>query len=110
MPLSAFGCNYDATSPTSGNYAEPDHSSWVYHPGSICQDGDNNPSTPNFWGTNENLVWYTFTHTTTSDFNIAVDNLNCNGGGNTAQLGVFTNSGTPQNPTCDLSTETGMGC
>lgn len=112
MPLSQLGCNYGATAPTSGPYAEPDNAAWTApaHPGGVCQDGDSNPATSTIWGSNENLVWYTFTQLATSDFNIAVDNMNCTGGAGTAQLGVYTNSGGAASPTCDLATETGMGC
>lgn len=122
MPLGNTGCNYQATAPTSGTYAEPDLSTWTAgaHPdlnpascsgtNCICQDGDNNPATNTVWTTMENLVWYTFTQATTGPFDVTVLNMTCSGGANTAQLGVFTNSGTAQSPTCDLATETGMGC
>ncbi len=120
MPLSDRGCNYQATSPSSGTYAEPDLSTWtdLAHPdlnpngcaSCICQDGDNNAATNTVWSSNENLVWYTFTQASTGPFDITVQNMSCLGGANTAQLGVFTNSGTAQSPSCDLSTETGMGC
>lgn len=120
MPVSNIGCNYQATSPTTGPYAEPDLTTWtdLAHPdlnpntcsSCICQDGDNDPSTNTVWSSNENLVWYTFTQDQSGPFDITVLNMTCVGGANTAQLGVFTNSGTPQSPTCDLSTETGMGC
>lgn len=111
LPLSGYGCNYQATSPTSGLYAEPDLSSWTSsaHPGGFCQDGDMDPATNTIWSSNENMVWYTYTHGG-GDFNLAVDNMSCSGGAATAQIGVFTNSGGPDNPTCDLSTETGYGC
>lgn len=120
MPVSAIGCNYEATSPTSGTYAEPDLPSWTdqAHPdlnpltcsSCICQDGDNNPSTNTVWSSNENMVWYTFNQDANGPFDITVLNMNCIGGANTAQIGIFTNSGTAQNPNCDLSAETGMGC
>ncbi len=111
MPLSGFGCNYQATSPTSGTYAEPDLPSWTAsaHPGGMCQDGDSNPLTNTTWASNENMVWYTYTHSG-GDFNLAVDNMSCSGGAATAQIGVFSNSGTPTNPSCDLASETGYGC
>ncbi|MCH2044970.1 MAG: T9SS type A sorting domain-containing protein [Saprospiraceae bacterium] len=112
LPLGPQGCNYQATSLDNGPYAEPDIASWVSgaHPGGVCQDGDSDPSTGTFWGTMDNMVWHTFTQSTTEDFSIAVTNMTCVGGGATAQLAVFTNNGTPQSPTCDLATETGMGC
>ncbi len=111
LPLGPLGCNYQATSPDAGTYAEPDASNWTAgaHPGGICQDGDGNPSTNTIWNSNENMVWYTFSHPG-GPFNVAVDNMNCVGGAATAQLGVFSNSGTAQNPSCDLGAETGYGC
>jgi len=111
VPLSGFGCNYQATSPSSGTYAEPDLPSWTAaaHPGGLCQDGDSNPLTNTVWASNENMVWYTYTHSG-GDFNLAIDNMNCSGGAETAQIGVFSNSGTPSNPSCDLASETGYGC
>ncbi len=110
LPLGATGCNYQATSPTSGAYAEPDNSSWTSgaHPGG-CQDGDSDPATNTIWASNENMVWYSYTHSG-GDFNLAIDNMSCTGGAATAQVGIFTNSGTPDNVTCDLATETGWGC
>ena len=57
--------------------------------GGICQDGDANSATSRVWATNENLVWYTFTHSTTSDFNLAVDNMTCTGGAGTAQTELY---------------------
>jgi len=111
MPLSALGCNYQATSDASGPYAEPDISSWTAgaHPGGLCQDGDSDPGTNTVWSSNENMVWYTFDHTG-GPFNIAVDNMLCTGGAAAAQLGVFSNSGTAASPSCDLASETGYGC
>ena len=111
LPLSGLGCNYEATSPPSGLYAEPDIGSWTAaaHPGGTCQDGDMDPGTNTIWSSNENMVWYTYTHAG-GDFNLAVDNMNCSGGANTAQIGVFSNSGTPTNPSCDLGAEAGFGC
>lgn len=111
LPLSGYGCNYGATSPTSGLYSEPDIGSWTSaaHPGGFCQDGDMDPLTNTIWSSNENLVWYTYTHAG-GDFDLAIDNMSCIGGAASAQVGVFTNSGGPDNPTCDLSTETGYGC
>ena len=119
MPLGTTGCNYQGTSPTSGPYAEPDIATWVQtaHPDlnpltcidCICQDGDSNPLTNTVWLSNENMVWYTFTHAG-GPFNVAVDNMSCSGVAATAQIGVFSNSGTPTSPTCNLATETGYGC
>lgn len=111
LPLSGTGCNYSATSPASGLYAEPDLASWTSgaHPGGVCQDGDMNPATNTIWSSNENMVWYTYTHAG-GDFNLAIDNMNCSGGAATAQIGIFSNSGTPEDPTCDLAGETGFGC
>ena len=111
LSLNGQGCNYGATSPTSGSYAEPDLASWTAaaHPGGVCQDGDSDPMTNTLWSSNENLVWYTYTHAG-GDFNLAIDNMNCTGGAATAQLGVFSNSGTPSSPSCDLASETGYGC
>jgi hypothetical protein len=111
QPLSGVGCNYQATSLTSGPYAEPDIASWTAgaHPGGVCQDGDSNPATNTIWASNENMVWYTYTHSG-GDFNLAIDNMNCTGGAATAQIGVFSNSGTPASPSCDLASETGYGC
>ena len=111
LPLGPTGCNYEATSPSSGTYAEPDLPSWTAsaHPGGTCQDGDMNPATNTIWASNENMVWYTYTHAG-GDFNLAIDNMSCTGGAATAQIGVFSNSSTPEDPTCDLSTETGYGC
>lgn len=122
IPLGNTGCNYQATAPDTGPYAEPDIASWTaaahpdLNPAScpgadcICQDGDNNSSTNTVWSSMENLVWYTFTQTAAGPFDVTVLGMTCTGGANTAQLAVFTNSGTAQNPTCDLATETGMGC
>lgn len=111
LPLSGFGCNYEATSPSSGAYAEPDLASWTSaaHPGGACQDGDMNPATNTIWSSNENMVWYTYTHAG-GDFDLAVDNMSCSGGAATAQIGVFSNSGTATDPSCDLSSEAGYGC
>lgn len=110
IPLGATGCNYQATSPSSGTYAEPDLSSWTSgaHPGG-CQDGDSDPTTNTIWSSNENMVWYSYTHPG-GDFDLAIDNMVCTGGAATAQIGIFTNSGTPTDVTCDLATETGWGC
>ena len=107
MPLEGYGCNYQAT-----NYNEPSNSAWTAgaHPGGTCQDGDRNSSTNTVWSSNENLVWYTYTHTATGRFSVAVDDMSCTGGAASAQLGLFRNLGTEQNPTCDLSTTQGMGC
>jgi len=112
LPLSGLGCNYGATSPSSGLFAEPSINLWtaLAHPGGVCQNGDNNPLTNTIWASNENLVWYTYTQPTTGPFSIAVDNMACSGGAGSAQLGLFRNLGTPASPTCDLSTTTGMGC
>ena len=111
LPLSGTGCNYSATSPSSGLYAEPDLALWtaLAHPGGACQDGDMDPLTNTVWSSNENMVWYTYTHAG-GDFNLAIDNMSCTGGAATAQVGVFSNSGTPEDPTCDLAGETGYGC
>jgi hypothetical protein len=119
LPLGPTGCNYQATSPTSGTYAEPDLPSWTdqAHPdlnpavcsSCICQDGDGDPGTNTVWASNENMVWYTFNHPG-GEFNVAVDNMSCVGGASTAQLGVFSNSGTAQDPSCNLAAETGYGC
>jgi hypothetical protein len=112
MPLTGTGCNYQATSPDAGTYAEPDLTSWTSaaHPGGICQDGDNNPATNTVWASNENLVWYTYTHAAAGPFSIAVDNMLCTGGAASAQLGLFRNLGTTASPTCNLATTTGVGC
>ena len=107
MPLEGYGCNYQAT-----NYNEPSNAAWTAgaHPGGACQDGDRNSSTNTVWSSNENLVWYTYTHPATGRFSVAVDDMSCTGGAASAQLGLFRNLGTEQNPTCDLSTTQGMGC
>ena len=100
LPLSGFGCNYGASSPTSGLYPEPDIASWVetgqadLNPltcaSCICQDGDLNPVTNTVWLSNENLVWYEFTTTVTETFNLAVTDMICSGGAATAQMGVWS--------------------
>lgn len=107
MPLEGYGCNYQAT-----DFNEPDLPSWTAaaHPGGVCQDGDHNPATNTVWSSNENMVWFTYTHDNTGPFSIAVDDMACTGGAASAQLGLFRNLGTPENPTCDLATTQGMGC
>lgn len=100
LPLTGFGCNYGATSPTTGLYPEPDIASWVQtgqadlNPltcaNCICQDGDSNPLTNTVWLSNENLVWYEFSTTTTEDFNLAITDMNCTGGAATVQMGVWS--------------------
>lgn len=100
LPLSGLGCNYGATSPPTGLYAEPDIASWVQtgqadlNPltcaSCICQDGDSNPLTNTVWLSNENLVWYEFTTTATEDFNLAVTDMVCSGGAATVQMGVWS--------------------
>lgn len=112
MPLTGVGCNYGATSPSSGLFSEPSINLWtaLAHPGGLCQDGDHNILTNTIWASNENLVWYTYTQPTTGPFSIAVDNMACSGGAGSAQLGLFRNLGTPASPTCNLATTSGMGC
>lgn len=112
MPLEGNGCNYQATSDDTGPYAEPDLGSWTAaaHPGGACQDGDHNAATNTVWSSNENMVWYTYTHPATGPFSIAVDNMSCSGGAASAQLGLFRNMNSTASPTCDLATTTGMGC
>ena len=100
LPLTGFGCNYGATSPATGLYAEPDIGSWVQTGQAdlnpltcatcICQDGDSNPATNTVWLSNENLVWYEFSTTVMEDFNLAVTDMSCTGGAATVQMGVWS--------------------
>lgn len=109
LPLEGIGCNYEATSPKSGPYAEPDAWGARAHTGTDFCDAPNNQQ---LWATNENTVWYTFNHPATGQLDLTISNINCQGLGisPTLQMGVFSNAGGPQNPTCDLSTETAYGC
>lgn len=109
LPLEGIGCNYEATSPKNGPYAEPNAWGARAHTGTDFCDAPNNQQ---LWATNENTVWYTFNHAATGQLDLTIRNINCQGLGitPTLQMGVFSNAGGPNNPTCDLSTETAFGC
>ncbi len=109
LPLNGIGCNYEATAPKTGDYPEPDTWTAQAHTGTSYCDP---PTNSQLWVTNENTVWYTFEHPAAGPLNINIRNITCTGAGitPTMQMGVFSNAGGPNNPTCDLSLETGYGC
>ncbi|MGB1206191.1 MAG: T9SS type A sorting domain-containing protein [Chitinophagales bacterium] len=86
LPLSSTGSNYGAT-----DCGEPDD--WT--PETCSAE----------WSSNENGVWYTFNNPTQKDVTIDIYNIECQGGGENLQIGIWTN-----NNTCDLSVETQIGC
>jgi hypothetical protein len=109
LPLEGIGCNYEATSPKSGPYAEPDNWGAFAHTGtSFCDP----PTNQQLWATNENLIWYTFNQPVAGPLTLNIQNISCQGLGitPTLQMGVFSNAGGPQNPSCDLNLETAYGC
>ncbi|MGB1206192.1 MAG: PKD domain-containing protein, partial [Chitinophagales bacterium] len=86
LPLVGTGSNYEAT-----DCGEPDD--WT--PAACSAE----------WSSNENGVWYTFNNPTQQDVTLNVYNIECQGGGQNLQMGVWTN-----NNTCDLSAEAEIGC
>ncbi len=93
LPLGPNGCNYEATNiAPDGQYDEDaNRPAWTSfaHPGQACQDGDGDPGTNTVWSSNENLVWYTFTHGG-GDFYLQADDVSCTGSPATVQMGVFS--------------------
>jgi gliding motility-associated-like protein len=106
-PLSGTGCNYGATD------TEPEANGWTPDYGQVGQPGwmptcQLGPDVAvNYWNSNENAVWYTFTVTPSTPQPITIEILDvvCTTSNKLMQMGVWSD-----NNTCDLSQETSYGC